>query len=153
MNNTPFTKPGKNQSHLEICKPYQNEYGIIYFLKGEDLQYEFEDLYVMNLEENKYDTNDKICIMLDDEQKISMDIILEKIKKKLALQLRMKEFDSRLSTVVKESKLMNIRLNKKQLDSKANLIGKKHKMIIAFDSLFVNNNEQHYIRPRLIRVE
>lgn len=42
---------------------------------------------------------------------------------------------------------MNIRLNKKQLDQKANLVGKKCTMTIAFDSLFVDNSECHYIRP------
>lgn len=83
LNSTPFTlKEG-----LEICKPYQNDFGIIYFMKGENLEYSFDGLYVLNLEENKYDVKDKICIMLDEEQKKVIDAILEKIKKKLAIQM------------------------------------------------------------------
>ena len=56
-------------------------------MKGENLEYSFDGLYVLNLEENKYDVKDKICIMLDEEQKKVIDAILEKIKKKLAIQM------------------------------------------------------------------
>lgn len=91
LNSTPFNQ---KQKQIELCKPFQNAYGVIYFLKGEELIHEIDNLYVVNTEDNKYDTVDKICVMFDDEQKVFVDSILEKIKTKLSVNQRIKINDN-----------------------------------------------------------
>lgn len=59
----------------------------------------------------------------------------------------MKKDDKKLSTLKKESKFLNVKLNKKMYEDKENMIGRKCKLTLAFDSLFVDNAEQHYLRP------
>lgn len=82
MNNTPF-----NQNVLTICKPFQNEYGIIYLLKGSDLTLELERVHIMSVEENKFDQKDKICVQLDESQYDKLNEFIDKIKQKLSQTL------------------------------------------------------------------
>ena len=84
MNNTPFRAEAKT---LEICKPFQNEYGIIYLVKGKDLLVDFDSVYVMSLEENKFDQQDKICLQMDEGQQFALNEFINNIKQKLSQSL------------------------------------------------------------------
>lgn len=65
----------------------------------------------------------------------------------------MKQYDKKFSTLKKESKYLNVKLNKNMIEDKVKMVGHTCTLSLTFDSLFIDNIDQHYLWPWLSEYE